>query len=148
MLIKSTKVYGGKGFKREWFVVDAKDRTLGRLAVKVADVLQGKHKPTFTMNEDAGDFVVVINAEKVKLTGNKLEQKKYYHHSTWPGGMRVRSAKEMLAKKPEDVIRLAVKGMLPKNTLNRHILTKLKIYAGPEHPHLAQQPKPLKIGKE
>jgi large subunit ribosomal protein L13 len=146
--MKTTRSIKAEEVERQWHLIDAEGQVLGRLATRVSDILRGKDKPIYTPHVDAGDFVVVINAEKVKLTGNKLEQKKYYHHSTWPGGMRVRSAKEMLAKKPEDVIRLAVKGMLPKNTLNRHILTKLKIYAGPEHPHLAQQPKPLKIGKE
>lgn len=131
--------------KREWLLVDAEDQVLGRLATRVADLLRGKHKARFTPHVDAGDFVVVVNAEKIKLTGQKLDQKKYHRHSGYPGGIKTRTARELLAKKPEDMIKLAVKGMLPKNRLNRRILTKLKIYAGPEHPHAAQQPKKLEL---
>jgi len=125
--------------------VDAEDQVLGRLATRVADLLRGKHKARFTPHVDTGDFVVVVNAEKIKLTGHKLDQKKYYRHSGYPGGIKTRTARELLAKKPEDMIKLAVKGMLPKNRLNRRILTKLKIYAGPDHPHAAQQPKKLEL---
>jgi len=131
--------------KREWLLVDAEDQVLGRLATRVADLLRGKHKARFTPHVDTGDFVVVVNAEKIKLTGHKLDQKKYYRHSGYPGGIKTRTARELLAKKPEDMIKLAVKGMLPKNRLNRRILTKLKIYAGPDHPHAAQQPKKLEL---
>ncbi|HUT53300.1 MAG TPA: 50S ribosomal protein L13 [bacterium] len=130
---------------REWYVVDAEGLVLGRLATRVADVLRGKHKARFTPHVDAGDFVIVVNAKKIKLTGNKLLDKKYYHHSQYPGGMRSWTAGELLAKKPEMVVLEAVKGMLPKNRLNRKILTKLKVYGGPEHPHTAQQPKPLQL---
>jgi large subunit ribosomal protein L13 len=130
---------------REWFVVDAQDQILGRLATRIADALRGKLKTRYTPNVDTGDFVVVVNAEKVKLTGNKLAQKMYYHYSGYPSGLRAQTAAEVLAKKPEDIIRLAVKGMLPKNKLNRKILDKLKVYTGPAHPHEAQQPKPLVI---
>jgi len=141
----TTKSMKAGDIRQEWHIVDAEGLVLGRLATRIADVLRGKDKPCYTSHVDTGDFVVVINAEKIKLTGNKLLLKKYYHHSTWPGGMRSWTAKQMLDSKPEEVIRLAVKGMLPKNTLNRHILTKLKVYAGAEHPHAAQQPKPLKL---
>lgn len=141
----TTKSMKAEEVRHEWHIVDADGLVLGRLASRIADVLRGKDKPCYTAHVDTGDFVVVINAEKVKLTGSKALQKKYYHHSTWPGGMRSWTAKQMLEQKPEEVIRQAVKGMLPKNTLNRHILTKLKVYAGAEHPHAAQQPKPLKL---
>lgn len=129
--------------ERRWFVVDASGQVLGRLATKIATVLRGKHKPQFTPHLDTGDFVVVVNAEKVRLTGRKLDQKKYYRHSGYMGGLKEFTAKQMLQRKPEEVIRLAVKRMLPKNRLGRKQLKKLKIYAGPEHPHVAQQPKPL-----
>jgi large subunit ribosomal protein L13 len=145
MLTKSTKVYGGKGFKREWFVVDAKDRTLGRLAVKVADVLQGKHKPTFTQNEDAGDFVVVINAEKVKLTGKKWTDKVYHHYSGYPGGLKSFTAEKLRERHPDQLVYLAVQGMLPKGPLGYKMLRKLKVYATAEHPHKAQTPKTLEF---
>ena len=139
------KTYSAKAgeVKREWFVVDADDRVLGRLATRIATVLRGKHKARFTPHVDAGDFVVVVNAEKVKLTGDKEEKKMYYRHSGHPGGFRAMPAKAMRAKKPEQMIRQAVWGMLPKNALSRHLLNKLKIYTGPDHPHQAQQPKPL-----
>jgi len=131
--------------EREWFVVDAEGQTLGRLASRIATILRGKHKPTYTPHVDTGDFVVVVNAEKVRLTGNKLDQKMYWRHSGYPGGIKGRTARQMLERKPEDVLRLAVKGMLPKNILGRNMLRKLKIYAGPEHPHQAQQPRPLEL---
>lgn len=131
--------------ERKWYVVDAEGQTLGRLASQVATVLRGKNKPEFTPHVDAGDFVVVINADKVKLTGKKLSDKKYYFHSLHPGGLKTFTAAEMLAKKPEKLIELAVKGMLPKNRLGRQLYTKLKVYAGAEHPHQAQKPEVLEI---
>src|SRR5215208_5407129 len=129
--------------EREWLVVDATDQTLGRLATQIADVLRGKRKPEYTPHCDVGDFVVVVNAERISVTGNKREDKKYYRHSGYPGGLRERTLQEMLDRRPEEVIRLAVKGMLPRNRLARQQLSKLKIYAGPDHPHAAQQPKPM-----
>jgi large subunit ribosomal protein L13 len=131
--------------ERNWVVVDAAGKTLGRLSTQIADVLRGKRKAEYTPHCDVGDFVVVINAERVAVTGNKLEQKKYYRHSGYPGGLRQRTLAEMLDRKPEEVIRLAVKGMLPRNRLARQQLRKLKVYAGPDHPHAAQQPEPLEI---
>lgn len=130
---------------REWFVVDAEEKILGRLATQIATRLRGKHKPEFAPHVDTGDFVVVVNAEKIRVTGAKLDQKKYYHHTGYPGGIREISLKDLLATKPEEVIRKAVRGMLPKNRLGRAMLKKLKIYAGTEHPHGAQNPKQLDI---
>lgn len=130
---------------RAWWVIDATDKPLGRLASHVASVLRGKHKPTFTPHEDAGDFVIVVNADKVKLTGNKLDQKLYSHHSGIPGGFKQVSYRTLLEKKPEFPIEKAVKGMLPKNVLGRQMFGKLKVYATPDHPHTAQQPKALEI---
>lgn len=130
---------------RSWFVVDAESKVLGRLATRVADVLRGKHKPIFTPYVDAGDFVVVINAEKVHLTGTKMENKKYYRHSGYPGGLKVTTPAELLRKNPEAIIMNAVKGMLPKTKLGRQQLKKLKVYAGKDHPHQAQQPNELKV---
>jgi large subunit ribosomal protein L13 len=130
---------------REWWVVDATDKPLGRLASQVAAVLRGKHKPTFTTHEDAGDFVIVVNAAKVKLTGNKLEDKMYSHHSGIPGGFKQVNYKTLLADKPEFPIEKAVKGMLPKNVLGRQMFGKLKVYATADHPHTAQKPKALEI---
>ncbi len=130
---------------REWYVVDASGKTLGRLATEIARILRGKHKPQYTPHVDVGDFVIVINAEKIAVTGRKLDQKRYYRHSGYPGGLRSITLRRMLEKHPERVIRLAVKGMLPKNRLGRRMLKKLKVYAGPEHPHQAQQPKPLDL---
>ena len=129
--------------ERKWYVVDASEYTLGRLASEVAKVLRGKNKPTFTPHIDTGDYVIVVNAEKVKVTGKKLDQKIYYHHSDYVGGMKETTLKEMLAKKPERVIELAVKGMLPKGPLGRSMYTKLFVYAGPEHKHEAQKPEAL-----
>jgi large subunit ribosomal protein L13 len=129
--------------QRRWLVIDAKGQVLGRMASEIAKVLRGKHKPCFSPHVDLGDFVVVINAAAVKLTGNKESDKLYYRHSGYPGGLRVARASEMRAKKPEEVVRLAVKGMLPRNRLSRALLGKLKVYAGPEHPHSAQSPQPL-----
>jgi large subunit ribosomal protein L13 len=128
-----------------WYLVDAEGLILGRLAAKLASILRGKDKPVFTPHTDTGDFVVVINAEKVKLTGNKLTQKTYMRHSGYPGGLTVTNARTMLIKKPEDVITLAVKGMLPKNILGRQMLKKLKVYRGSQHPHKAQMPKQLEL---
>lgn len=130
---------------REWYVVDASGKTLGRLATEIARILRGKHKPQYTPHVDVGDFVIVINAEKIAVTGRKLDQKRYYRHSGYPGGLHSITLRRMLEKHPERVIRLAVKGMLPKNRLGRRMLKKLKVYAGPEHPHQAQQPKPLDL---
>ena len=128
---------------RKWYVVDATDMTLGRLASEVAKVLRGKNKPIFTPHMDCGDYVIVVNASKIKVTGKKLEQKIYYHHSDYVGGMKETTLKEMLAKKPEKVIELAVKGMLPKGPLGRQMFTKLHVYAGPEHEQIAQKPEVL-----
>lgn len=133
--------------ERKWYVVDAADQTLGRLSSEIAKVLRGKNKPTYTPNIDTGDFVIVINAEKIKVTGKKMDQKIYYHHSDYVGGMKEQALKEKLAKKPEDVITLAVKGMLPKGPLGRSMLTKLHVYAGAEHAHAAQKPEVLEIAK-
>ncbi len=131
--------------QRDWYVVDAEGETLGRLATRVADALRGKRKPVYTPHVDTGDFVVVVNAEKIHVTGRKLEQKRYWRHSGYPGGIKSRTLAEMLDRRPEEVIRKAVKGMLPRNRLARKQLTKLKVYAGPDHPHAAQQPKPMEI---
>ena len=129
--------------ERKWYVVDASAYTLGRLASEVAAVLRGKNKPTFTPHIDTGDFVIVVNAEKVKLTGKKLDQKIYYHHSDYVGGMKETTLREMMAKKPEKVVELAVKGMLPKGPLGSQMLKKLHVYAGPEHEQQAQKPEVL-----
>ena len=131
--------------QRDWYVVDAEGRTLGRLATRIADTLRGKHKPEYTPHVDTGDFVIVINAEKVAVTGNKLRDKRYWRHSGHPGGIRSRTLGEMLDKRPEEVIRKAVRGMLPRNRLARKQLTKLKVYAGPDHPHAAQQPTEMEV---
>ncbi len=129
--------------ERHWYVVDAESKTLGRLATQIADVLRGKDKPAYTPHVDTGDFVIVVNAEKVHVTGQKLDQKLYYRHSGYPGGLRSRSLREQLERRPEEVLRRAVRGMLPKNKLASAQLRKLKIYAGPDHPHAAQNPEPL-----
>ncbi len=131
--------------QRDWLVVDAEGQTLGRLATRIANALRGKRKPAYTPHIDTGDFVVVINAEKIHVTGNKLEQKRYWRHSGYPGGIKSRTLAEMLDRRPEEVIRKAVKGMLPRNRLARRQLTKLKVYAGPDHPHAAQKPQPMEI---
>jgi large subunit ribosomal protein L13 len=131
--------------ERKWYVVDATDQRLGRLATEIASVLRGKNKPTFTPNMDTGDFVVVVNAEKVTVTGNKANQKLYRRHSGRPGGMKVETFNQLQDRIPERIIEKAVKGMLPKNALGRKLFTKLKVYAGPEHPHVAQQPEMLVI---
>ena len=129
--------------ERKWYVVDADGCTLGRLASEVASVLRGKNKPQYTPNVDTGDYVIVINADKINVTGKKLDQKIYYRHSEYVGGMKETTLREMMAKKPEKVVELAVKGMLPKGPLGRQMLTKLHVYAGAEHPHAAQQPEVL-----
>jgi large subunit ribosomal protein L13 len=128
---------------REWVVFDAADQTLGRLATRIADTLRGKNKPEYTPHIDTGDFVVVINAEKIKVTGKKLSDKIYYRHTGYPGGLRERTLQEQLDRRPEEVIRMAVKGMLPRTKMGRAQLVKLKIYAGNEHPHAAQKPRVL-----
>ncbi|MEI8105315.1 MAG: 50S ribosomal protein L13 [Actinomycetes bacterium] len=139
------KTYSAKTneLTKDWYVVDADGLTLGRLATQIADRLRGKNKPQFTPHIDTGDFVVVVNCEKIAVTGKKLEDKKYYRHSGYPGGLRVRSLREQLEHRPTEVLRKAVKGMLPRNRLGRAQITKLKIYAGPNHPHEAQAPKPF-----
>lgn len=141
------KTYSPKqaDIRREWFVIDARDQTLGRLASQVAVLLRGKHKPMFTPHMDTGDFVIIVNADKIRVTGKKLDQKVYYRYSGYPGGVKARTLREQLARNPERVIRLAVRGMLPKNRLGRHMIRKLKVYAGDKHPHQAQQPKPYTI---
>lgn len=131
--------------EREWYVVDATGHTLGRLTSEIAKVLRGKNKPTYTPHMDTGDHVIVVNADKIEVTGKKLDQKIYYHHSDYVGGMKETTLREKLAKKPEDVIYLAVKGMLPKGPLGRQMIKKLHVYAGPEHKNQAQQPKALEI---
>src|SRR4051812_39867471 len=128
-----------------WLVVDATGKTLGRLATQIADSLRGKRKPDYTPHIDVGDFVVVVNAEKISVTGKKREEKRYYRHSGYPGGLRSRTLDEMLERRPEEVLRLAVKGMLPRTKLGRAQLRKLKVYAGPDHPHAAQKPDPMEV---
>ena len=130
---------------RRWYVVDADGQTLGRLATRIADTLRGKSKPEYTPHVDTGDFVVVVNADKIRVTGKKLDDKVYYRHSGYPGGLRERTLREQLDRRPTEVIRGAVKGMLPKNRLARRQITKLKVYAGPDHPHAAQAPEPLPL---
>ncbi len=141
----STLVAKEQDIKRAWFVVDLEDVVLGRAATEIARVLRGKHKAIYTPSVDTGDFVVVLNADKVKLTGNKPADKKYYHYTGFQGGIREINAEKLLAKKPEMLIQTAVKGMLPKNKLGRKMYRKLKVYAGGEHPHAAQKPKELKF---
>jgi large subunit ribosomal protein L13 len=131
--------------EKKWYLIDAKEKVLGRIATEIATILRGKNKPIFTPHVDTGDYVVVVNADKVILTGNKMAKKTYYHHSGYVGGLKETTAKKMLEKKPENIIKFAVKGMLPKNSLGRRQLRKLKIYAGPEYPHQAQQTKKLEI---
>ena len=141
------KTYSAKPgeVERNWWVVDADGKNLGRLASEIANVLRGKNKPQYTPHTDTGDFVVVVNAEKIRVSGNKRQDKRYYRHSGYPGGLRWRTFEELQARRPEEVIRLAVKGMMPRNRLARKQITKLKIYAGPGHPHVAQKPQPLEI---
>ncbi|MCX7846178.1 MAG: 50S ribosomal protein L13 [Dictyoglomaceae bacterium] len=141
----STYMAKKEEIKREWFLIDAKGKVLGRLASEIAKILKGKHKPIYTPHVDTGDFVIVINAKDVVLTGKKENTKIYFRHSGYPGGVKTFTAKEMRAKFPERIIYFAVKGMLPKNSLGRKMIKKLKIYSGPDHPHQAQQPKVLNI---
>lgn len=131
--------------QREWLLVDAEGKTLGRLASEIANILRGKHKPTFTPHVDGGDFVVVINADKIRVTGDRLDSKKYYRHSGYMGGLKEISLRRMLETHPERVLELAVRGMLPKNRLGRKMFKKLKVYASPTHPHAAQQPRPIDL---
>jgi len=141
------KTYSAKAqdVERKWYVVDAQGKTLGRLATQIATILRGKHKPIYTPHVDCGDFVIVINAEKVQTTGRKLDQKKYYRHSGYPGGLREITLRDQLKRFPERVIEAAVKGMLPKSKLGRVMYKKMKVYAGPNHPHAAQNPEPLEL---
>jgi large subunit ribosomal protein L13 len=141
----STQVAKQSDIQRNWFVVDLEGKVLGRVATEIARILRGKHKPIYTPSVDTGDFVVVVNAGKVKLTGNKLADKMYHHHTGFPGGIRSTNAEKLLAKKPEELIKQAVKGMLPKNKLGRQMFRKLKVYAAADHPHVAQQPKELAL---
>jgi large subunit ribosomal protein L13 len=143
-VMKTYSVKAGE-IQREWFVVDARDQVLGRLATRVASVLKGKHKPTYSTHLDVGDFVIVVNAKDVRLTGRKADQKEYFRHSGFMGGERMIPFRRMIDRHPERVIELAVKGMLPKNTLGRQMASKLKVYPGPEHPHAAQTPRDLEI---
>jgi len=133
--------------KRKWYVVDADGKTLGRLATQIAIVLRGKHKPIFTPHVDTGDHVIVVNAEKIHLTGDKVRQKTYYRHSGYPGGLKSETVKDVLARKPSAVVERAIKGMLPKTTLGKQMARKLNVYAGPTHPHAAQQPQPLTLAE-
>ncbi len=141
----STPVAKKNELQKDWYVVDLEDKVLGRAATEIAQVLRGKHKAIFTPSVDTGDFVIVLNAEKVRLTGNKLSQKVYYRHSGYTGGLKSITAGEMLEKTPEELIKKAVKGMLPKNKLGRQMFKKLKVYCGADHPHQAQQPKELQV---
>ena len=144
-IVEKTYVTKKEDIEREWYVVDATGQTLGRLATQVAHRLRGKHKPIYSPAVDAGDYVIVVNAEKIHVTGRKLDQKIYYHHSGYPGGLKEITLRNLLQKHPTRVIEHAVRGMLPKNRLGRRMFKKLKIYAGPEHPHEAQRPKPLEL---
>ena len=143
--MKTTFMANASNIERKWYVVDAEGQTLGLLAAEVAKVLRGKHKPTFTPHVDTGDYVIVVNAAKVKLTGKKLIQKTYFRHSGYPGGSSFTQAGHMLEKRPERVVEMAVRGMLPKNKLGEQMYRKLNVYAGAEHPHQAQQPEELKL---
>ena len=144
----STFMQKKENIERKWYVIDAAGLNLGRVATKAAHILRGKHKPTYTPHVDCGDYVIVINADKIKVTGKKLDQKIYYNHSDYVGGMKETTLKEMLQKKPEYVINHAVKGMLPKGPLGRQMITKLHVYAAPEHPHAAQKPEELVIAEK
>lgn len=145
MLTKSTAVAKSADIERKWYVVDAEGLTLGRMATQVATILRGKHKPCYTPHVDTGDFVIIINADKIVLTGKKLDQKMYYRHSGYPGGLKETKYRDLMEKKPAFVVEKAVRGMLPKNTLGRQMYRKLKVYAGSEHPHQAQNPEILEI---
>jgi len=140
-----TKSYKSINVEKNWHLIDAEDKILGRLAVKIAAILSGKNKAKYSPNADLGDFVVVVNAEKVKVTGNKFSQKKYFHHTGYPGGLKTKSFQKMQEDSPEKIIEKAVKGMLPKNKLANQIIKKLKVYSGSAHPHIGQQPKELSI---
>lgn len=145
MLTKTTAIAKPEQIDRKWYLVDAEGLTLGRMATQVASVLRGKNKPCFTPHIDTGDYVIIINADKIVLTGKKAEQKMYYRHSGYPGGFKSTQYKVLLEKKPEFVVEKAIKGMLPKNTLGRQMFKKLKVYAGSEHPHAAQKPEKMEI---
>jgi large subunit ribosomal protein L13 len=144
--VAKTYVTKEEDIQRDWYVVDARGQTLGRLAAQVARVLRGKHKPIYSPSMDTGDCVIVVNAEKLHVTGRKLDQKMYYRHSGYPGGIKEITLRDLLQKRPAQAIEHAVRGMLPKNRLGRQMFKHLKVYAGPEHPHAAQQPKPLELG--
>jgi len=143
--MKTTQVAKEGEFTRDWYLIDVENKVLGRVATEIASILRGKKKPIYTPSVDTGDFVIVINAEKIALTGNKLADKTYYSHSGFPGGLKSVTAAKLLEKKPENLLKAAVKGMLPKNKLARHMLSKLKIYTGTAHPHKAQMPKVFEI---
>jgi len=143
--VKRTYVTKSEDVQRDWYVVDARGQTLGRLASEVAQIVRGKHKPIYSPSVDVGDYVIVVNADQVRVTGRKLDQKMYYRHSGYPGGLKEVSLRRMLKEHPTRVIEHAVRGMLPKNRLGRKMVKKLKVYAGPAHPHEAQQPKPLEL---
>ncbi len=145
---KLTKFFSTNEVDKKWFIVDAKDQVLGRLATKVARIIRGKNKAIFTPNADTGDFVVVINASQIKLTGKRELLKDYYHYSGYPGGLKIRSFEELMAKKPEFVVESAVKGMLPKNRLGRKLIKKLKVYSGETHPHKAQKPELISLAEK
>jgi len=143
--VNKTYMANPQNVERKWYVVDAEGKTLGRLASKVAAILRGKHKPTFTPHVDCGDYVIIVNAEKIQVTGKKAKEKVYYRHSGYPGGQKATTFEQMIARRPERVLELAIKGMLPHNRLGRQMYRKLKVYAGPEHPHAAQKPEPLEV---
>ena len=143
--MRTTYIVKAAEIERKWYVVDAHGKTLGRLSTEVARVLRGKHKPTYTPNMDLGDYVIIVNADKIHVTGNKMEQKVYRRHSGYMGGLKETPLKVMLQRKPTEVLRHSIKGMLPKNNLGRHMLKKLKVYAGPEHGHQAQRPEALEF---
>ncbi len=143
--MKTTQVAKEGDFTRDWYLIDVENKVLGRVATEIASILRGKKKPIYTPSVDTGDFVIVVNAEKIALTGNKLADKTYYSHSGFPGGLKSVTAGKLLEKKPEELLKTAVKGMLPKNKLARHMLSKLKIYSGTAHPHKAQMPKVFEI---
>ncbi len=145
MLTKSTAFFRPDETERKWYVIDATDQIVGKLAVRITDIIRGKTKPCYTPNANCGDHVIVINAEKVVFSGNKLEQKEYFHHTGYFGGIRSVTAQELLEKKPEEVLENAVKGMLPKNRLSKQIVKQLKVYSGSEHPHATQNPTPLSV---
>ncbi|MFD1708078.1 50S ribosomal protein L13 [Siminovitchia sediminis] len=143
--MRTTYMAKAGDIERKWYVVDAEGKTLGRLATEVATLLRGKHKPTYTPHVDTGDHVIIVNAEKIELTGNKMNDKMYYRHSGYAGGIKATTAAEMRAKRPEKMLELAIKGMLPKGPLGRQMFRKLNVYAGPEHPHQAQQPQTYEL---